>query len=134
MLSPGERGQLGTDQVKAATAATALTTSAGAAGAGGVGERVAWSTMPTKVSGGKACLEISSWGENPSLIPCGGFYGLDEPDIRECIEALPHADVCCHPLYRFTYTGDIREGLINECKGDLYRFHEGKFVEVSMLG
>ena len=76
--------------------------------------------ITTQVKGGKGCVEIASItaatatttssadappGEGsqqwPLLPPCG-FYGLEELDVRQCLECLEGAEVYCHPLYRFS--------------------------------
>ena len=126
VLSPGERHQLPSDKLKAAEVPT--TAKGVVEDAGSSSRPVSWSQMPTKVSGGKGCVEIASitaataatasaadatatgaakadtegghqdW---PLLPPCG-FYGLEELDVRQCLECLEGAETYSHPLYRFS--------------------------------
>jgi hypothetical protein len=64
-------------------------------------------------------------------LPQGGFFGLDEYDIRAHLEALPGSELCVG--YRFSSAAEIRESLISECRTDVYRILEKKSIDQRLV-
>ena len=64
-------------------------------------------------------------------LPLSGFFGLDEYDIRTCLEALPNSEQCVN--YHFSTASEIRDQLISGCKADLYRIVEKKSIDERMV-
>ena len=64
-------------------------------------------------------------------LPHSGFFGLDEVDIRGCIEALPNSESCVG--YIFSQASEIRESLLSECKADFYRLNEKKGIDERLI-
>lgn len=81
--------------------------------------------LPSKVSG-KGTVPITAVN-----LPQGGFFGLDEYDIRAHLEALPCSELCVG--YRFSSAAEIRESLISECRTDVYRILEKKSIDQRLV-
>ena len=81
--------------------------------------------LPSKVSG-KGTVPITAVN-----LPQGGFFGLDEFDIRAHLEALPGSELCVG--YRFSSAAGIRETLISECRTDVYRILEKKSIDQRLV-
>jgi hypothetical protein len=81
--------------------------------------------LPSKVSG-KGAVPITAVN-----LPQGGFFGLDEYDIRAHLEALPGSELCVG--YRFSSAAEIRESLISECRTDVYRILEKKSIDQRLV-
>ena len=81
--------------------------------------------LPSKVSG-KGTVPITAVN-----LPQGGFFGLDEYDIRAHLEALPGSELCVG--YRFSAVAEIRESLISECRTDVYRILEKKSIDQRLV-
>jgi hypothetical protein len=81
--------------------------------------------LPSKVSG-KGTVPITAVN-----LPQGGFFGLDEYDIRAHLEALPGSELCVG--YRYSSAAEIRESLISECRTDVYRILEKKSIDQRLV-
>ena len=83
------------------------------------------SSLDFKVAG-KGSVPVTN-----TNLPLSGFFGLDEYDIRTCLEALPNSEQCVN--YHFSTASEIRDQLINGCKADLYRVLEKKNIDERMV-
>ena len=83
------------------------------------------SSLDFKVAG-KGSVPVTN-----TNLPLSGFFGLDEYDIRTCLEALPNSEQCIN--YHFSTASEIRDQLINGCKADLYRMLEKKNIDERMV-
>lgn len=83
----------------------------------------------------KQCVaHLSSLGIKPITsvtLPLGGFFGLDEYDVRSEIEALVGSEECVG--YHFWAAKEIRDSLIAECKADSYRMVEKKSIDQRLV-